>query len=63
MAEEEFDNITEDPDSQVEDDEMSAAEAGFALGAEDEDDEYSGKPKKKKRSPDDEDYFDEDEVR
>jgi hypothetical protein len=31
----------------VEDDEMSAAEAGFALGAEDEDDEYSENQKRK----------------
>jgi hypothetical protein len=35
MAEEEYDDkIAEDPDDQVEDDEMSPAEAGFSRGAE-----------------------------
>ncbi len=34
MSEEYDDAITEDPDEQVEDDEMSPAEAAFAKGAE-----------------------------
>ena len=34
-------DITEDPDSQVDDDEMTPGEAGFAKGAEIEDDEES----------------------
>jgi hypothetical protein len=43
MAEEEYeDKIAEDPDDQVEDDEMSPAEAGFAKGAEE-----AGERKKK----------------
>ena len=37
MKEEEFDDkIAEDPDDQVDDDEMSPGEAGFAKGAEEE---------------------------
>ena len=40
MADEEMDDkITEDPDEQVEDDEMSPGEAGFARGAEEASDE------------------------
>ncbi|MCK5283444.1 MAG: hypothetical protein KAK00_08625 [Nanoarchaeota archaeon] len=51
MPEEEFDDaITEDPDEQVDDDEMSPAEAGFARGAEE-----AGEKEKDKDSDEDED--------
>jgi len=48
--EEEFDRITETPDDQVDDDEMSAAEAGFARGA-----EQAGEKEKKSDDEEDED--------
>ncbi len=49
MAEEEYDDkIAEDPDDQVDDDEMSPAEAGFSRGAEAAAEEEEEKKKKKK---------------
>ena len=47
MSEEYEDAITEDPDEQVDDDEMSPAEAGFQKGAEQEE--------KKEKEDEDED--------
>lgn len=53
---EETDKIAEDPDEQVDDDEMSPAEAGFSKGAED----ASEKEKKEKKEGEEEE--DDDEV-
>jgi hypothetical protein len=53
---EEFDRIVEDPDEQVDDDEMSPAEAGFTKGEE----EASDEEEKKEEHEED---FDEEELR
>lgn len=58
MSEEEYDDaITENPDDQVDDDEMSPAEAAFQRGAEE-----AGEGEKKEDKDEDEDE-DEDEVK